>query len=173
MSKQKATFPDVSPNAVVADAFGGAESDFVKDHAVVESYDWGPSMTRQEFADDCDINSIMSRYEATGIMNTPFAKEGLHYADYSNVPDLMTAMSVLSDAQDAFMTLPASVRRQFDNDPVEFVAFASDSANLDQMRLWGLAPPKPVEPPLGGSTVFSAENPLPGPEAAVGASEAP
>jgi hypothetical protein len=62
--------------------------------------------------------------------------------------DLMGTMAMLSDAETAFMSLPAQVRREFDNDPLQFVDFASDPENVPQMRTWGLAPPEAVpEPP--------------------------
>lgn len=39
----------------------------------------------------------------------------------------------------SFMTLPASVRERFANDPGEFLKFAEDPANLDEMVDMGLA----------------------------------
>jgi hypothetical protein len=59
----------------------------------------------------------------------------------------MEALDLMTVAQSQFMLLPAKVRREFENDPVQFVEFASDPANLDQMRLWGLAPPAAQEAP--------------------------
>jgi len=44
------------------------------------------------------------------------------------------------------MSLPATVRRDFDNDPMQFIAFAENPENLDKMREWKLAPPKPLAP---------------------------
>lgn len=104
-----------------------------------------PSLARQEFADECDINVIMARYEKTGVI-THVADRAPIYVDLTVVPsDLMTAMSVLNTAEEGFMTLPAKIRREFDNDPMKFVEFATKAENLDQMRTWGLAPPAPAE----------------------------
>lgn len=103
-----------------------------------------PSLTRQEFAEDCDINNLMSRYEKTGIINH-FNNGTPQYLDLSDVPDLQRAHEVLQEASFAFNNLPAHIRREFDNDPKQFVAFATDAKNLDKMREWGLA--KPVEEP--------------------------
>ncbi|AXH77030.1 MAG: internal scaffolding protein [Microviridae sp.] len=110
-----------------------------------EEYDFEPSQTRQEFADDCDINIIMARYETTGVISH-LNPAPPRYLDLTNVPDLATALLVMNDAEAAFMTLPAKVRREFDNDPVKFVEFAEKGENLAQMREWGLAPPAPVAP---------------------------
>lgn len=99
--------------------------------------------TRQEFADECDINTLMARYEKSGIVShvnraTP------QYFDASDIPDLAQALAIVAHAEDAFMSLPAKVRKEFDNDPVQFVKYAEDPANVDQMREWGLAAPAPV-----------------------------
>lgn len=161
MTKSKDTFPEDSFHA-------GAMYDFFKPRAEgLEWYDFEPSKTRQEFAEDCDINSIMARYEVTGQL--PQSAVMPTFADYVGVPNLMEALELMSNAQAAFMTLPAKVRREFDNDPTEFVAFASDPGNLDQMRDWGLAAPAPQEPPTVAPAAYpapsapSGSSPLPEP----------
>lgn len=102
--------------------------------------------TRQEYADDCDINILLARYEKAGIFDLYDAREK-QYFDASNVPDLQESLTVMRQAETAFMSLPATVRREFDNDPLRFVLFAQDEANIDKMREWKLAAPAPVEPP--------------------------
>lgn len=108
-----------------------------------------PSMTRSEFQDDCDINLLMARYEKTGVISHVNKREPM-YLDLSEVPDLQRSMQILADAEAAFMSLPAKVRAEFDNDAMRFVEFASDPENVDQMREWGLAEPaeQPPEPAL-------------------------
>lgn len=101
--------------------------------------------TRQEFADDCDINVLLARYEKSGVF-THFNANEADYLDVSNVPDLQQSLTYLKDAQRAFMSLPAAARREFDNDPVKFVEYAQNPENIDRMREWGLAAPAPVEP---------------------------
>lgn len=105
-----------------------------------------PSLTRQEFAEDCDINTLMARYEKTGVINH-FNNAQPRYIDLTDKPaDLQDALNILAEAKDAFMRLPALTRREFDNDPAKFVDFASDPKNLDKMREWGLAEPLPTPP---------------------------
>lgn len=117
---------------------------FYVEHEPVHSDTSGPSRTRQEFAEECDINSIMARYETTGIISHVDPRPPV-YMDFTNVPDLQGTLRILDEAQDAFMSLPARVRLEFENDVHKFVAFAEDQANLEQMRTWGLAKPAPVE----------------------------
>lgn len=111
-------------------------------------------MTRQEFRDECDINVLMATYERNGRLDH-INRMQPQYLDVSDVPDLPRAIAIMDEAQRAFMTLPASTRREFDQDPVKFVDFAMDPANLSRMREWGLAPPAVVADapiPSGGST---------------------
>jgi len=109
----------------------------------------GPGRTRQEFAADADINTIMKRYQKTGMGFPPPPSGPRQFVDFASMPDnLMDAMTAMSEAEAAFARLPAVVRREFDNDPASFVAFAQDRQNLEQMRSWGLAPPaEPVQAP--------------------------
>lgn len=102
-------------------------------------------LTRQEFAEECDINTIMRRYEQQGVI-THVNRANPMYVDWSAMPDLRGRLDAFRLAGEAFMSLPAAIRREFDNDPVKFVEFAQNSENLDKMREFGLAPPAPVEP---------------------------
>lgn len=98
------------------------------------------SRTRQEFKKECDVNEIMRRFKVTGVM--PVGNATPRYLDCSAVPNFQDAMQILIDAENAFMRLPALVRKEFDNDPQAFVAFAQDGANLGKLREWGLAEPE-------------------------------
>lgn len=122
-------------------------SSYYAQHDQIEMFQADDGMARQEFADECDINVLMATYEKTGVLNHYNTKQP-QYLDVTEVPDLSQALRYMDDAQAAFMSLPATVRREFDNDPIKFVDFASDPGNLDQMRKWGLAPPAPVTEPI-------------------------
>lgn len=105
-----------------------------------------PSLTRQEFAAECDINTLMAQYEKTGVINH-FRQGQPQYVDLTDIPvDLQSTLNILADATAAFMQLPATLRRDFDNDPVKFCDFATNPDNIGKMREWGLAPPAPTEP---------------------------
>jgi hypothetical protein len=91
----------------------------------------------------------MQRYENRDIGAIMRAAGEPVYYDFTEMPDtLLGYMQLMEQADNAFMTLPASVRREFDNDAAAFVDFASDPSNLEQMRDWGLAPPAPTPAPL-------------------------
>lgn len=124
-----------------------------------------PSLTRQEFADECDINKLMAQYEKTGILPANLNAAQPQYIDVSDIPNLAEAHEILQAATTAFMRLPAVTRREFDNDPIRFVNFASDPENLEKLREWKLAPPAPVEPPPQKVEVINASPPKASPEA--------
>lgn len=137
-----------------------AQSDFVKSNGLTVketgTHTVGPSMTRQEFAEDCDINTIMAKYD--GYLSDPLRSMRTPvYVDFTELPDtLMGTMALVQEASDAFYRLPAVVRREFDNDPVAFADFAADPANVGRMREWGLAAPeKPAERPMKVEVVSS------------------
>lgn len=128
-------------------------------HLKVVSTPSGESRTRQEFADECDINSIMARFEKHKVLTHVNRSQG-KYLDVSETPDLATALSVLADAETAFMSLPARVRAEFANDPISFVEFAQNVDNRERMREWGLlAPEKPVEAPMKVEVINPALEP--------------
>jgi hypothetical protein len=106
-----------------------------------------PSLTRQEFAAECDINNLVDSFQKTGIFPSSVNPGEPRYLDVSDVPDLQQAHAILQEATAGFMSLPAIVRRDFDNDPLKFIAFAENPENIEKMREWKLAPPAPVEPP--------------------------
>lgn len=125
-------------------------------------YNTEPSLTRQEFSEECDINTIMARYEQTGVVSHVNPREPM-YVDFTVLPaDLAGTLAQLKLGEDAFMSLPAVVRREFDNNAIDFVAFASDPANLEQMREWGLAPPaEPAAPAPSAPPVAAPAPPAP------------
>lgn len=105
-----------------------------------------PSLTRQEFKEQCDLERIIKRFAQTpdgmrALQNAQGFIEGLRFEDVTTIPDYRTALDAVNAADAKFMALPAVVRRQFENDPAQFLDFCKDPNNLDQLRVWGLAKP--------------------------------
>lgn len=105
---------------------------------------FGPGLCQQEFADDCDINSIMRRYANSGTVPV-FADKQPFYVDNTELMSFQDMQNVLISAREAFMSLPADVRKQFDNDPIAFADFASDSANNEKLREWNMLSDEAVQ----------------------------
>lgn len=104
-----------------------------------------PGRTRQEFKDECDLNQIMKRFTKHGVLPGNM-KNSPQYLDVANLPDLQTSLHIMQEAQNAFMRLPAEVRKNFDHDAVQFATFAAKAENIDKLREWKLAPPLPEAP---------------------------
>ena len=95
-----------------------------------------PSLAKQSFRDECDINNILRKFNVTGEL--PVGSVQPQYGDFSGITDYQSALNAVMAAQDSFLALPAKIRARFDNDAALFVDFASDEANKDEMKALGL-----------------------------------
>lgn len=97
-----------------------------------------PSLAKQSFADECNINTIMSRFNATGVIEHT-NKKPPQYGDLAGFEDYHAALNITIEANDAFDQLPSAIRTRFHNEPSEFLAFAENEDNLPEMVKLGLA----------------------------------
>lgn len=102
-----------------------------------------PSMARQAFRDECDINTIVRLFGLTGQL--PDDVRAPVYADFEGIFDYQSALNAVIAAEDAFMSMPADVRSRFHNDPQAFVEFCSDDRNHEEARRMGLTVSPPTE----------------------------
>lgn len=106
-----------------------------------------PSMTKQEFVAECDINNIIKSFSKTGQVAHISAKAAQGaYVDLPEPVDYQTALNIVADAEASFATLPSKVRDRFENDPQAFLAFMADAKNMDEARALGLLNPLPAPP---------------------------
>lgn len=123
------------------------------DRVRVQKFFTKPSKTRQAFKDECDINKIMRRFrDVNGVDFEDVAEmpDISFYRDFSSFPDLRDSLHHFDRAKASFDALPAKVRQRFNNNPLDFVEFLSDSKNLDEAVSLGLAVRKPdVAVPTG------------------------
>ena len=119
-----------------------------------------PSMTQQNFKAECDINTIMARYEDTGLLDDNASVHGVgSFLDVASSVDYHAAQNLIAKANEVFLDLPTKVRRRFNNDPVEFLAFIDDDANLDEARELGLLKPLPVSGAAVDAAAAGASSP--------------
>lgn len=107
-----------------------------KNHERLTQSPGGPTMTKQAPAAECDINNILKKYEKTGLIT--HVKEGGEYKDLPAPMDYQEALNLIIDAQNSFDNLPSNIRKEFGNDPEEFLAFVEDPSNVDRMRDLGM-----------------------------------
>lgn len=114
----------------------------------VDVYFSQPTMAKQSFQDECDINTIMSRYEKTGLIEHVKDVQG-SYGDFTSVDDYHASLNKVISAQEAFYKLPSSIRARFDNDPSHLMAFLEDPENRSEAVKLGLIDPTPSDQPKG------------------------
>lgn len=99
------------------------------------------SHVQQNLMQETDINRIMAKYQKTGVLTHVNQNAGL-YGDFSDVQDYKSGLERIMAADDLFLSLPATIRDRFKNDPAAFIDFALDPNNNDEMQKMGLAPKK-------------------------------
>jgi len=101
------------------------------------------SLTKQAFKEDCDINHIFKKWKKDGILTHVNRYQG-RYEDVSSYQSYEDSLNTIMRAEEAFGSLPADVRKRFDNDPGVFLEFVGNPSNVDEMVKLGLAKAKPV-----------------------------
>jgi phage internal scaffolding protein len=95
-----------------------------------------PSLAQQHFKDECDINTILERFNVTGML--PDAPLSPRYGDFSGIGDYHSAMNRVIAARNEFAALPAQIRARFDNDPAKLIEFIEDESNRSEAEELGL-----------------------------------
>ena len=126
----------------------------------------GPSLTKQSFKDEADINKIMRKYSMNDIEAAREAVE-THLVDLSEMPDFHQAMTTVAEANELFMKIPSNIRDVFNHDPGRFMEFVTDPENREQMVELGLAKKAPVaqQPPTAGEQPAQAAQAAPNAQA--------
>lgn len=104
------------------------------------------SLTQQQFKDEVDINKMLAKFKIGVSLPGPVALPS--YGDFTGIKDYRSALDAVRSASAAFASLPLAVRQRFQNDPQQFLEFATNADNLDALREMGLAPKAPDAPPV-------------------------
>lgn len=115
-----------------------------------------PSLTRQSFTADADINIVMKRFGITDGSLPPALvyPDGVEL-DLTDAPtDFRDAQDRLLDAKNRFMQLEATLRARFHNDPLYMHDWVTNPDNAEEAVALGLLkkqeapePPAPPAPP--------------------------
>lgn len=100
------------------------------------------SLAIQSARDEVDINVIVKRFGLTGEL--PEELKMPQSGDFTGVPDFHGAMSMVRQAQEEFLKVPADIRARFGNDPGAFMQFLSDNGSYAEAKRLGLLKPDPV-----------------------------
>lgn len=113
------------------------------------------SLTKQSFAVDADINTIVERFGQGDYI--PDGYQPPAFQDFTEVVDFHTAMNAVRASGESFMELPAKLRERFNNDPQSLMSFLGDKTNLPEAVSLGL-----VSPQLDPSSAAPAASPAAG-----------
>jgi len=96
----------------------------------------GRGKTEQSHAKQTDINYILKDYAKTGYIK--HAKE--HQGKYDDVTsqDFQEAMFLVTQAQNMFNELPSSIRKEFGQNPEEFLNFVQNKDNENYLASLGI-----------------------------------
>lgn len=90
-----------------------------------------PSLTKQEFKDDCDPTKVLAKFQRTGLM-----EHAQQYQPVFGIQSSMTyheAMQITANSKSMFAELPAQVRKLFDQNIEAYLEFVSDPENVIDM----------------------------------------
>jgi len=107
----------------------------------------GKSRVEQQHRDECNINTIMRKMHAQGIL--PHFKQGGNFGDFTSYTHFHDMQNRIADAHEDFMRLPSELRYKFDNDPGKLVQFLENPENLSECRRLGLIAPEGHNTPEG------------------------
>lgn len=125
-----------------------------------------PSLTKQSFKDECDVNKIVAAFDVSGVM--PVGQTGgtvtPQFGDFASIPDLAGVYAAIDKAKSDFDVMPLEIRERFNYNPELFLSFVNNPKNLDEMIRLGIAvkreepkpepvvtPKSPEESPASGS----------------------
>jgi len=103
------------------------------------------SLTQQSFKEECDINTIVERFNVTGLL--PQANALPVYQNFEGIFDYQTAQNAIVQADAAFMQLPAQIRDRFRNSAAEMLSFLENEENREEAVYLGLLEPAPETAP--------------------------
>ncbi len=97
----------------------------------------GDGAAQQQFAEDCDVNKIMQRFQKTGAIDH-VAKHQPEYG-FASPMQYHDSMNLLTKADSMFNELPSNIRNEFNNNPQAFLEFVQDPKNADRAKELGIA----------------------------------
>lgn len=90
-----------------------------------------PSMTKQSFRKEADINFIVAKARKTGFLvdpMVPLTRKPM-FGDFSNCGDYLSVQTRIAQFHADFDSLPSVVRDRFKNDPSQVLEFLANPAN--------------------------------------------
>lgn len=103
-----------------------------------------PSKVQEQFADACQTDTIIRKYNMMGV-NPFIAAGGSQYLDTTEIPSFVVSQNSQVKVREYFEGLPSDIRLEFNNDPALFAEAVLDPQNADYLRDIGVLAPLPAE----------------------------
>lgn len=134
--------------------------DNLSDDPVTGELVYLPSMTKQEFKFECDVNNVVKSFKPHHMQAMLAANLASGaYTDLPDAYDYQDALHLVQDAEKRFMTMPAKVRDRFGQDPSQFLAFINNPGNQAEAISLGLASsPAPAAEPMAVKIVSTEQS---------------
>lgn len=113
-----------------------AEGDGIRPRIRSVHPEGGRVMTKQADALASDVNAIMAKWIAHGVV--PLTRGTPRYGNFADAPSYHEALSRIKEAERDFMELPSSVRKECENDVGVFVEMVSSPEGLEVLKQAGL-----------------------------------
>ncbi len=97
----------------------------------------GEEPAQQQFKEDCDINTIMQRFQKSGAIDHVSNHQPQY--GFATPSDYHTSMNIIAIADSMFNDLPSGIRNRFSNNPEEFLEFVQNPDNADEAKKLGIA----------------------------------
>lgn len=123
--------------------------------SVIVDADPKDSLTKPEFAHEADINRIMERYNRTGVLPDTARLAAAQYGDFSQVPNYLEMHEKIMHADALFAALPAKLRKEFNNDPHQFLKASGTPEGQALIKTLGL----PTSAPINAGSVDDVNPP--------------
>lgn len=95
--------------------------------------DYSDGRAKQTFKDSCDINKMLKKAQQTGSIAHLNKYPEKIYGEFDGEFTLLEATQKIAKVGEIFAEMPSEIRREFNNNPLEFVAFANDPANVGRL----------------------------------------
>lgn len=110
----------------------------LRERRSVSISNFGKGLTEQSHKKSTSMNFILDKYKKTGVLEHVNAQTA-RYDQMPNSIDLHQAMNIIAEANSSFESLPSSIRKNFDNDPGQFLDFVQNENNYQQIKDMGLS----------------------------------
>lgn len=133
----------------------GAKTQFTRERVTVDCSK-GKIRTEQHHANATNINKIVAKMRKGGLVPMSTSQELV--GDFTSAEDYFATRNSLMEAQKKFMSLPASIRQRFKNNPMELIGFLNSEENRAEAEKLGLVSPRVQPPKTDAETAAPQEN---------------